>query len=170
MPTINQMANILDSITGRRIVIPATGRRRDGLTDNQRKVGDLIIRIPEGYLISYNELKILTCQKYNLRLQQPMVARTRRKIYHILVYPHWPDKERDYKHYEFEPQKNWPPILETIIPLHRIASRGDVWAVNDSFRTRPSVLKKRRAEGSLDNPKWIEKLKELSIYDVSWDE
>ena len=82
-----------------------------------------------GQLISYGRIAELVRERHDI----PVVARTigwfRRELYRILTH-------------------------DTTVPLHRVATRGDVESENDSPRTREVNNRLRDQEGSRVDPHW----------------
>jgi len=86
--------------------------------------------IPSGYLATYGLIANIVNQKYNLNINARNAAHYRKKLYWLLSH----DAE---------------------IPLHRVASQGDVRSEKDSEETRTKNNKLREEEGSLNNPLWL---------------
>ena len=86
--------------------------------------------IPPGFLISYGRLNRLASERIGVSPGARQIARLRRKLYGLLTH-------------------------QTSVPLHRIAKKGDVHSLADSVQTRAENNRRRGAEGSLTNPKWI---------------
>lgn len=96
----------------------------------RRVVYELILRIPSGRLVSYGRLASLAEEETGSNPGARNVAWLRRELYGILGH-------------------------DTDVPLHRIATAGDVASINDSVETRNENNLRRGAEGSLGRP-WNE--------------
>ncbi len=90
---------------------------------------EVINDIPSGYLASYGVIAELINDRHDLHAQPRHIGWLRRHLYIIT-------------------DRN------TSLPLHRIATKGDVTCKNDSAETTPGALMLRNQEGTLDNPKW----------------
>ena len=98
----------------------------------QWKVLGLIEQIPEGHLISYGNLARWAKKELGLDITPRNTAWLRKKIY-------------------------WMVGHDTEIPIHRVASDGDTKSTRDHAVTRNINRHKRGAEGSLNNPVWLQK-------------
>ena len=96
----------------------------------RRVVFNLILRIPPGRLASYGRLASLAEDETGANPGARNVAWLRRKLYEIFGH-------------------------DTDVPLHRVATAGDVASINDSADTRTENNLRRAAEGSLGRP-WSE--------------
>jgi alkylated DNA nucleotide flippase Atl1 len=103
------------------------------LTESERKVAHLMAEIPSGTLVSYGDMAEWTRRRLGLRYGARNVANLRRKLYRCI---------RDMG-------------LDTAdTTLHRLASKGDTSATNDSHATREQVKVLRINEKSWGNPSW----------------
>ena len=93
------------------------------------KVACLITKIPKGYLVSYGDLANYANKKYSLNLRALNIGWLRRYLYKILTH-------------------------NTTVPLHRIATKGDVDSGKDSRKTRALNNKLRAREGIFTKLKW----------------
>ena len=89
----------------------------------------VIDEIPRGYLASYGTIARVTNERYGSSIVPLNVGWLRRHLYEIT--------DRD-----------------TALPLHRIATAGDIRSENDSERTRRENEGLREEEGSSIDPIW----------------
>lgn len=92
-------------------------------------VTKVINEIPTGYLANYGAIAELANSQYGTEIGARNVGWLRRHLYEITN-------------------------RSTSLPLHRIACQGDARCEYDSERTREESIPLRRAEGTLNQPKW----------------
>jgi len=87
-----------------------------------------------GQLISYGRISEILYGTHGLAISPRTIGWFRERLYGICDH----DEE----------------VLLTEVPLHRVASRGDLFSLNDSEETREQNDRLRGIEGSLTNPQW----------------
>ncbi len=87
-------------------------------------------RIPRGKLATYGRIAELVNHDHNLHIHARNVAWLRRELYGWLSH-------------------------NTDFPLHRISKADDVESLHDSRKTKQYNDRLRKAEGSLQHPRWL---------------
>lgn len=99
------------------------------------KVFELILQIRPGELISYGNLARWAEKEHGLQLCPFNIAWLRRRVYNLL--------------------ESHGPGIE--LPVHRVASQGDLTSSKDHPETQTENRRKRATQGSLKNPIWLKK-------------
>lgn len=94
------------------------------------KILQLIKSIPSGCVITYGGLAQRARSKYGLKVIARNIGNLRNKLYDLLGY-------------------------DSLIPLHRIAKKGDSKSEWDAPKTQVVNKRLRTAEGSWPEPRWL---------------
>ena len=101
------------------------------LTETQWKLVQIILEIPSSRLATYGCLALIYYRRHDHQISAQMVARTRKKLHGLLTH-------------------------DTRVPLHRIASEGDLYSKKDSPETQcyNTVLRNREGTYHGHDPWW----------------